>query len=369
MMASRHKYELLNNLISLRLQDDYTIRDGREGNYEPSLLNIYQELEVILEEDTILPESFDLDRNEVSIFREWLQLGLILFQSRCLSYSYSHKTLWKTEFKTIPTEVYLSTSIGFHLSKHTHYGESVNILISQLKFERFLVAFLLKDSSSMRIAFLAYRQGNFIETDNIFQKQMLKCLDKYRHTEWSELSNILNRRLSHLKETRNRLLVHIIKNFSLQNDQAISQVILHFYDTTESTPHSIPRVFYDSCVEACVNPLSNIHSATHPDTVLNRLHSILDSSNLDNEEKCLASKNFGFSKILSPNISTDEANKIISKYAPTDDELNDSFSPEFDQDVTIQGFIDVLLQLTSRHDNVISILKLICSRKYPMKYF
>ena len=362
LMASRHNP--LNHFISLRLQDDYTIRAGLECEYNHSLLGMYQELEVIVNEDSLLPEAFDLEESKISLFRDWLQLGIILYQSGCLNYCYSSQVYWKNEFPSIPTEVYLITLMIFHLSKHETNLESVNILISQLKFERFLVAFLLKDTDSTRIAFLAYRESNLIETDRIFRAKILKYLDKYEHMEWKDLSNNMNKVLSHLKETRTVLLNQIIRHFSLQNDKAVSQIISDYYDLTQTTPHYIPRVFYNTCVDACMEPLSNTRTATHLDTIINKLHSILDS-NLDDEQKCFIRKNFLFSKIFSPNLSTEESNRIISKFAPAD-ELNQSFSPEDDQDVSLLGYIDVLLQLVSVPDHVTSFLKLICSRKYPL---
>ena len=363
-MASGHNLRLLNNFISLRLQEDYVIRSGMECKYNNSLLSTYQEVETIIDKNSILEEYFDLEESGVSLFRDWLQLGLTRYQSLCLSYCYYNQVYWETGFPSIPTEVYLITSMIFHLSKLDTNHESVNILISQLKFERFLIAFLLKDSDSVRIAFLAYREGNFIETDKIFQKQILKYLDKYKLTEWKDLSNNLIKMLFHLKETRNKLLTHIIRNFSLQNDQTISQVISDFYDLTQTNPHSLPRVFYESCVDACIDPLSNRNTVTHPDTVLNELDSYLNS-NFNDEQRYFIKKNFLISKIISSNLSIEDSNKIISKYAPAN-ELNQKFFPEDDQDVSLLGYINVLFQLISEPDDVIAFLKLICSGKYPL---
>ena len=363
---------IINKVISLTLQNIYNSSANWKWKSDEKLLGIYKEVESIIETDLFIPEFVlkeDRGTNieQFSVLRDFLRLGIILYQSNHLTYSYTHETTRASSFEFTPPEIPLLTTTRYHLSKlNKSIGnlDYVNILISQLKFERFLVAFLLRNPGSIHFSFTSYRKENCTEHDRLFQSQILDILTEFHNTDWYSLATHLKKVLLHLQNTRQLLTSRLINDFLHANSHSILTVIMAYHSLIESTPFVIPDIFYYICKNAAIDPLSRVDISTHPDTVIHKLNSVLDMKERSEENREYLIDNFLFSNTLSCNISTEEANKVISKYAKSDT-LNESFTPEVDQGSSFDGLIDFFLQLTSEPDEVISFLKLICSKTYP----
>ena len=362
---------ILNNVISLTLQNVYNSSAGWEWRFDETLLGIYTNVETILETDSLIP-GYLLEQNkgeQFSVLRDFLRLGIILQQSNQISYSYTHETTRASSFEMIPPEIPLLTKTRYHLAKlNKSIGnlDYVNILISQLKFERFLVAFLLRHPGSIQFSFTSYTKDNCTEHDRLFQSQIVHILTEFHQKDWHTLTTQtpLRNVLLHLQKSRQLLTTRLIQDFLHKNSYSLLKSILTFYKLTDTSPFVIPEIFYSMCRGAAVDPLSSLDISTHPRSVIHKLNSALEAVNPNEEDRKCLIDNFLFSKKLRCNIPTEEANKIISKYARNED-LNESFSPEVEQGTSFDGLIDFILQLTSEPDEVISFLKLICSRTYP----
>ena len=365
---------IINKVISLTLQNIYNSSANWEWKFDENLLGIYKDAEEILETNTLIPE-FVLKQNEninieqFSVLYDFLRLGIILHQSNHITYSYTHKTTRASTSDIAPPEIPLLTTTKYHLAKlNTSIGnlDYVNILISQLKFERFLVAFLLKHSASIQFSFTSYTKENCTDHDQIFQSQILQILTEFHQKDWYSLTtqSPLRKMLLHLQNSRHILTKRLINDFLHTNSYKLLRAITSYYSLTDTHSFVIPEIFYSMCMNAAIDPLSSDDISTHPSSVTDKLNSVLEVLNPSQEDRKHLIDNFLFSKTLLCNISTEEANKVISKYAKTDS-LNESFFPEVDQGTSFDGLIDFLLELTSEPDEVICFLKLICSKSYP----
>ncbi|KAI6658510.1 hypothetical protein LOD99_15310 [Oopsacas minuta] len=358
----QHSFDILHAVISSTLQKFYSNTINWE--YDDILLDIYREFEDNIDN---IPESIfklhgGLNTEKFTVFRDFARLGLILYQSSFLDFSYNYDKDWGSKFASIPSEIYLLTTISFHLSKLSQTIQSLDyfqMIISQLKFEMLLVAFLLKHPSSINMAFLAYRDENCSETDQIFRLQIQEILS----IKQGELHLHLRKMLRYFKSKRVLLLSRLINDFRALNEKILYEAIQTFF-SLETNSWTLSHKFYDFCVNAAIDPLSNEDMSTHPKVVIDSLNGFLNNNSEGDFDRETLINNFPFSKVPCSDIPIEEANRVISKYVGLD-ELSESFSPEDDQGNSFRGLIDFLISLIESSDDVISFLRLMCARMHP----
>ena len=369
--------DTLYRIVNFTLQYLYSESCGWDWNHDDEVLNRYREVGNIIDNESIIPKSMyekhpNIKPEKLSILCDFLRLGIILYQSNSLIHLTMNQTSRASNLDLFPPEITLLTTTMHHLDKlNQSMGNLnyINVLLSHLKFERFLVSFFLEHTPSALESFTGYQRGICSELDTMFYNQIKTILRAFQHISWHALTtqSHLRKVLLRVQATRELLISRVVKEFLLSNETRVFEALISYHELMEVIPSNLNQYFYRCCLKLSINPLSSrIDPSSPPEITIDKLNSLISQSITTNPAVSteFITRNFLFQVPLSCNFSTEEAHKVVSKYAKSDT-LNQSFSPEDDQGTSFSSLIDFLLQITADPDAVKSLLRLICSGRHP----